>query len=222
MSNKMDWMKYFDEKQKKEKDLYKKAGYNSVRSLKLRLNPVSEILDEMDANSFVLDAGCGVGLFLNLLKEKGFGNVIGIDISLNAIKESRKLCKYDLIVGSITELPFKANVFDVILNIEVLMHIMDIQKVFSEFGRVLKCGGSLILITANPDRIFAKSKHPSMILRRKEDIIPILRKEGFSIKKIIDLPIPIRLGAFLFKMVKKLHIPLDLCHSFLIYAIKEK
>jgi len=222
MSNKVNWRKYFDEKQKKEKDLYKKADYNSIRSLKLRLNPVSEILDEMDANLCVLDAGCGVGLFLNLLKEKGFRNVIGIDISLNAIKESRKLCKYDLIVGSITELPFKANVFDVILNIEVLMHIMDIQKVFSEFGRVLKGGGSLILITANPDRIFAKSKHPSMILRRKEDIIPILRKEGFSIKKVIDLPIPIRLGAFLFKIVKKLHIPLDLCHSFLIHAIKEK
>jgi len=217
MSNKVNGRKYFDEKQKKEKDLYKKAGYNSIRSLKLRLNPVSEILDEMDVDSCVLDAGCGVGLLLNLLKEKGFRNVIGIDISLNAIKESRKLCKYDLIVGSITELPFKANVFDVILNIEVLMHIMDIQKVFSEFGRVLKCGGSLILITANP-RIFANSKHPSMILRRKEDTIPILRKEGFSIKKIINLPIPIRLGAFLFKIVKKLHISLDLHHSFLIYA----
>jgi len=76
----------------------------------------------------------------------------------------------------------------------------------------------LILITANPDRIFTNSKHLSMILRRKEDTIPILRKEGFSIKKIINLPIPIRLGAFLFKMVKKLHISLNLHHSFLIYA----
>jgi len=73
MSNKVNGRKYFDEKQKKEKDLYKKAGYNSIRSLKLRLNPVSEILDEMDVDSCVLDAGCGVGLLLNLLKEKGSG-----------------------------------------------------------------------------------------------------------------------------------------------------
>jgi len=222
MSEVVNWGRYFDEKLKRERDLHKKAGYNSIKSLKLRLDPVSEILNECNVNSYVLDAGCGVGIFLNLLRKKGFRKIVGIDLSVNAIKESRRMCECDSVIGDILKLPFKDNIFDIILCIEVLIHIADIRPVFSEFKRVLKKEGRLIIINANPNRIFIKSKPSSLILRGKEEIRYALEMKEFSIKREIDLPIPVIGSKFLFELFRKLRIPLDLCHSFLIEAIKER
>lgn len=49
------------------------------------------------------------------------------------------------VFGSVTELPFGANSFDVILCTEVLEHVSEPQETLLEFHRVLKPEGALIL-----------------------------------------------------------------------------
>lgn len=45
----------------------------------------------MDKEAKILDVGCGIGHFLNFLKEEGYGNTLGIDISKECVNFVNKL-----------------------------------------------------------------------------------------------------------------------------------
>jgi len=96
----------------------------------------------------VLDAGCGRGEFIPFIKELGF-KVVGIDISSAAIEKARRLCQEaPLYVGSLEDtLPFNNCEFKAIWSTEVLEHLFDVHACLSEFNRVLREGGILILTT---------------------------------------------------------------------------
>ena len=42
---------------------------------------LNAILDNSNQNSIVLEGGCGLGKFLLFLREKGYKNLIGVDIT---------------------------------------------------------------------------------------------------------------------------------------------
>lgn len=94
-------------------------------------------------NKKVLDVGCGYGEYLQLYQKRGF-KVTGIDIDKKAIKDVKN-AKY----GSVTNLPFKNRSFDIINCIDVLEHVYDEEKSFSEISRVIKKGGILIMTVPN-------------------------------------------------------------------------
>ncbi|WAC19652.1 class I SAM-dependent methyltransferase [Luteolibacter sp. SL250] len=50
-------------------------------------------------------------------------------------------------VADVSDLPFEAASYDIVLSTQVLEHVMDPQKVVSEMARVLKPGGKLFLTT---------------------------------------------------------------------------
>lgn len=87
----------------------------------------------------ILDFGCGTGVVSNELKKAGY-NVIGFDVSENAINEARK--RYpdvNFITGLLeNNLPFKDSQFDAIYCAEVIEHIYDIEFLMQELNRVLK------------------------------------------------------------------------------------
>jgi SAM-dependent methyltransferase len=92
----------------------------------------------------ILDAGCGTGLFAKKLKR--FGNVYGIDASLDAVTFARKR-GLNIKKASISRLPFKSNYFDLVVSNDVICHksIKNDQEVVKELTRVLKPGGVLLL-----------------------------------------------------------------------------
>lgn len=92
----------------------------------------------------ILDAGCGTG-YLSL-KLAPFGHVTAVDISEEAIAFAKKRgVKAER--ASISDLPFDAGTFDVIVSIDVLYHnaVKDDGKALCELRRVLKPGGLLIM-----------------------------------------------------------------------------
>lgn len=98
----------------------------------------------------VLDVGCGSGFFTNELAKLNGVNVYGVDISETAIKLARDLYNgIDFKVSPVTDLPFPSLYFDVITSIEVVEHILDVEKMFREFNRTLKMGGHLIITTTD-------------------------------------------------------------------------
>ena len=104
----------------------------------------------------ILDIGCGRGEWLELIKENGYNNGIGIDINTLMVKESVKL---GLNVKEIDAIKFlnslKDNSIEVITSFHLVEHLpFDVLKEFlEEIFRVLKQNGLIILETPNPQNI---------------------------------------------------------------------
>ncbi len=88
----------------------------------------------------VLDAGCGEGFSLYELSAYNIGEKLeGIDYSKEAISIGKKLFpNLSLKQGSIYNLPYKDNSFDLVLSTEVLEHLEDPKKALQEILRVSK------------------------------------------------------------------------------------
>ena len=99
----------------------------------------SEVAQILGKGNTVLDAGCGEGYYTSVIAENN--TVYGIDISKEALKVAAKKCKNAFFaVASIYELPFADNSFDACVNIFA-------PDSPSEYLRILKKGGRLIMVT---------------------------------------------------------------------------
>ena len=97
----------------------------------------------------VLDYGCGSGIYLKLLKERG-ANIKGFDISEEMLKIAKKNnLGVELKQGSGYHIPFKEK-FDIILSSLVVHYMNDWDKIFKEMARVLNKGGEIVFFTGNP------------------------------------------------------------------------
>jgi 2-polyprenyl-3-methyl-5-hydroxy-6-metoxy-1,4-benzoquinol methylase len=99
----------------------------------------------------VLDVGCGEGFVLDRLHQEGIGKKLeGVDILDRAIEIGRKLHPHlTLKQGSIYNLPYKDNSFDLVICSEVLEHLDDPEKALREVIRVSK-GYCLLSVPNEP------------------------------------------------------------------------
>lgn len=95
------------------------------------------------AGKEILEAGCGTGLILKDLA-KVAKRAVGIDLSPGMARQA-KARDLNIVLGSVTDLPFANESFDVVMSFKVLAHIKDIDKALSELTRVVRPGGRLIL-----------------------------------------------------------------------------
>lgn len=110
-----------------------------------------KIVKKIPQNSKILDLGCGYNA--NFIKEISYKNCkyTGIDISINTKLDSNNisLIKHDLN----EKLPFDNEVFDVVISLANLEHLISPESNLNEIYRVLKPNGSLLLTTPS---IYAK------------------------------------------------------------------
>lgn len=124
---------------------------------------IDEFLSGMDLRGrLVLDAGCGTGRATAVLAARG-ARVVALDLGLNltAYTKARYPCRP--VTGSLLELPFGGETFDVVLSSEAIEHTPDPALCVRELSRVLKAGGHLVLSTPNwlwqlPTRIASRLK----------------------------------------------------------------
>ncbi len=103
----------------------------------------------------ILDIGCGTGADAETLAK--FGEVCVIDNSYLSLKNLPKNSLAAAICGDAEELPYKDNVFDYVLLLDVLEHIKDEKKSLAEALRVLKKNGFIVLTV--PALAFLYSRH---------------------------------------------------------------
>jgi SAM-dependent methyltransferase len=104
----------------------------------------------------LLDAGCGPGFLMQMLKEIEV-EVVGIDASPAGISSAPVGVRDKIVLGSVLDLPFKDKEFDVVLSREVLEHltVIELHKAISEMCRV---SSRLVYVTTrfaqNPKSLF--------------------------------------------------------------------
>ncbi|MFA6494737.1 MAG: class I SAM-dependent methyltransferase, partial [Candidatus Paceibacterota bacterium] len=86
----------------------------------------------------VLDIGCGDGLFMQALAQKG-ATVSGVDISEEGAKKCQKK-SLNVLVADITaeDLPYQDKTFDAVIMLDVLEHVYDPDGLLREAIRVSK------------------------------------------------------------------------------------
>jgi SAM-dependent methyltransferase len=103
-------------------------------------------LDQL-RGKLVLDAGCGMGRFAEIVHQFG-GEYVGLDYSFAvdaAHQNVGRLPGVHLVQANIFELPFADNAFDLVMSLGVLHHTPDPRRAFASLPRVLKPGGSLTI-----------------------------------------------------------------------------
>lgn len=93
----------------------------------------------------ILDFGCGSGIFVSELQEKGY-DVHGVDISAEAIKFGELRGIKNLSIQDSHRLDFPDASFDVVLSLDVLEHLEDESWAIREVYRILKPGGKFMVM----------------------------------------------------------------------------
>jgi ubiquinone/menaquinone biosynthesis C-methylase UbiE len=133
-------------------DRYEKWFTTPIGSLVKRVE--WELIDDLlrpGPGEFILDAGCGTGVFTLDMISCG-ARVIGLDLSLSMIRRARQKCRTSqlrIISADILRLPFPENSFDKTVSITALEFIPDGQKAIKELFRVTQKGGILVVATLN-------------------------------------------------------------------------
>lgn len=106
-----------------------------------------ELLADVSAKT-VLDAGCGTGRYLDLLRRR---NAFAIGVDSSPAMLSRVTGASALICGDLYALPFTAESVDAVVCGLALGDVSDLVLAISEFARVLRPGGSLLYSVVHPD-----------------------------------------------------------------------
>ncbi len=161
----------------------------------------------------ILDAGCGSGKYMKEFLDSGIGKVSLFDSSEPALSKARDILasyesnkKVEVIkLGSLPQIPFPDNSFDVVLFMQVLQHL---DKPFTEFAnlklsiteafRVLKPGGVLLINHSTHDQLRYGSWYANLMPHTVEklcdkfipqnELLSVLEKTGFKNATCVSSP----------------------------------
>jgi ubiquinone/menaquinone biosynthesis C-methylase UbiE len=119
------------------------AGYHALID-EIEVDAVRELA----VGKKVLEAGCGTGLVLSRLAQVA-KEAHGFDLSAGMVEKARAR-GLSVVLGSVTQVPFKDETFDFVCSFKVLAHVPDITTALAELARVTRPGGYLALEFYNP------------------------------------------------------------------------
>ena len=174
---------------------------------------------ELCERPVVLDAGCGYGRLLMIFTRRGLtGEFVGVDLGRDVLEYAKTVGSAASFVRADLQkaLPFRSNVFDIIVCTGVLhemRHVYGVSEAVGEFSRTLKPEGILYLTDAFvKNRVVAVIAHilsrfVSKIERyyRKELIAHTLEKYGFknvAIEEYISFFAPLTRNVYICTAIK--------------------
>jgi 2-polyprenyl-3-methyl-5-hydroxy-6-metoxy-1,4-benzoquinol methylase len=113
-----------------------------------RLRQETGFFPEQIAGKIILDAGCGMGRFLDIVSRDGAALAVGVDLSSAVDAAAANLSDRDnvlIIKGDIFSLPFRRGSFDVVFSIGVLHHTPSTEQAFRALVPMVKPGGEIAI-----------------------------------------------------------------------------
>jgi len=135
----------------------------------------------------MLDVGCGNGATVVRASQMGW-NAQGLDIDPMAVSASRQR-GVNAHLGSLTELRFDDDSFDLILSHHVIEHVHEPLDMLREMRRTLRPGGTLAVITPNAASLLHRWFGPDwlglepprhLFIFTPATLLSLARKAGFG------------------------------------------
>jgi len=117
--------------------------------LRDHLHFVQRALRESEETGLVLDVGCGGGLFLQMLAERGVENVVGLDFSLDAANVAWRRAGVPAVCATLSRSPFPAGSCAAVTMFHVLEHLYDPASYLDAAHHLLRPDGRLIVQVPN-------------------------------------------------------------------------
>jgi ubiquinone/menaquinone biosynthesis C-methylase UbiE len=152
-------------------------------------------LAQIEPGNCVLEVGCGTGSLTIAAKKKvgSAGKAVGIDVIPGMVEYSRKKAELaneevTFQLGSINQIPFDDNTFDVVMGSFMIFHMSEKTRLegVKDIYRVLKPNGRLLLVDlAMPEQSVQKAIARAIIFRGGlehplSELISVFGSAGFS------------------------------------------
>ena len=138
----------------------RKPSHRAGRQVLLRMNAGHAAVTQwgldhipIEEDSTILDVGCGGGRTIDRLSSRTRGKVYGIDYSEVSVATARDLNeraiaegRVDIQQASVSRLPFPDMAFDLAVAVETHYYWPDLPRDVREVMRVLKRGGTFLII----------------------------------------------------------------------------
>jgi len=175
----------FDNIARAERDFW---WYRGMREILFRLlDAQSSYSQSPGEGASVLEAGCGTGHLSKALEQRYRWCVTPLDLGREGLEYARGYGLARMVQGDITALPFAAEAFDGVVSMDVLVHLRRGEEAYalSEFARVLKPGGLLVLRAGALDAL--RSRHSEFVGERQRftraGLIRSATEAGFSVER---------------------------------------
>ncbi|HEX3880466.1 MAG TPA: class I SAM-dependent methyltransferase [Bryobacteraceae bacterium] len=150
---------------------------------------VSRAIQDSGAKGALLDAGCGGGLFLGMMRERGF-RVLGLDYSPKAAAIAWKRQQAPAVCAVLDHAPFRAGTLGALSMFHVLEHLYDPRAYLCAARELLEPAGRLIVQVPNAAswqfRLLGRSWNGIDVPRhlfdyRARDLEKLLASAGFRV-----------------------------------------
>ncbi|MEE3233042.1 MAG: class I SAM-dependent methyltransferase [Candidatus Latescibacterota bacterium] len=133
----------------------------------------------------ILDVGCGIGYLCGLAKIRG-ANIVGIDMSTEALRYSQSTLQGSFVCAGAGTLPFSDNQFDKIIFADVIEHVPDDNLALQEIVRVAKPTASVVVSTPELESLFTKTRLKTF-LHDDDDQYQKNYREGYTTNSLCEL-----------------------------------
>ena len=138
---------------------------------------------DLPAGARLLDAGCGSGQTLELLK--AFGEPTGVDPDPDsvAIAQARG---HDAAIGALPDLPFHDDTFAACTCLDVLEHLRDDEAALRELARVTVPAGALLVTVPAYEALWSEHDEANEHLRRyrARTLKPLALRTGWRVQRL--------------------------------------
>lgn len=150
----------------------------------------SWIARHLPAQGAIADIGCGIGALFELI---GRDRVIGIDYQLEGLAHTSTIhTDVPLVCADATNLPFPDNAFAALTAQHVIEHIADYPGTVSEWARVLRPGGVMLILTPNArfidPSVYDDDTHVHIF--DETDLPGVVQQAGLTISEMTTLGLP--------------------------------
>lgn len=131
--------------------------------------------------SAVLDIACGNGSMLKGLRENGFKNLSGLEISNYAVTRLREE-GFIMIHGKLPQISAQNETYDCVIASQVLEHVIRRNKFAKEINRVLKQNGEAYIFV--PNDCLGPIDEPEHVIKYNRATLENFLKKHFKVNSI--------------------------------------